>query len=148
MKKSILFVLTVLAFAACKKDNDPAPNDPATAVSGNYTIRSFLYIDGADTINLPTLPASSQGISVSGTLTAARSTSNFVNLLLTLKQTGATDSTLPIDSVEVRQTGNSYGLYLDDTSLGTADGSTINFNVAETDPQTNEPFIIRFEARK
>lgn len=146
MKKAILFVFAVLAFAACKKDNDPTPADPATAVSGNYTLSSFYSITEGDTLNFPTLPASYQGVAVSGTLSATKSTSNFVNMVLTLSATGSTIGTLPLDSVEVRQTGTTYDLYLGGTSLGTADGNTINFDVSDNDPQ--DPFIIRFKAQK
>ncbi|MFD2569917.1 hypothetical protein ACFSUS_04680 [Spirosoma soli] len=144
MKKGLLFVFAVLVFAACKKDNDPAPADLATAIAGNYALNSFFSVTEGDSINFPTLPTTIQGTTISGTISATKRTSNFVDLLLTVKELG----TLPLDSVEVRQSGNTYELYLYDLSLGTVEGNTMNFNVSDIDPDTNEPFIIRFQAKK
>lgn len=147
-KRHALLVLIPLAFAACKKNNDVAP-DPAATVSGTYTLTSFLYRESSDSINLPTLPYTAQGGTISGTVAVVKNkTPNFINMTLTLKATGQTDSTLPLDSVEVRSNGSTYGLYYGTTSLGTADGNNLNINVTEVDPQTKDVLKLAFTAKK
>ncbi|QKZ12569.1 hypothetical protein [Spirosoma sp. KUDC1026] len=69
-------------------------------------------------------------------------------MLVTLKATGSADVPFPLDSVEVRQNGSSYGLYLGTLSLGVADGTTVKFDVSQTDSQTGERFRLAFNAQR
>jgi hypothetical protein len=150
MKQILPFVFVVFVFAACSKNNDPTPSGPASVVSGNYNLSAFLLLDGADTVYLPQLPVTSQNVTVSGTLgfTPVRNSSNFVDMLITLKATGSTDAPLSLDSIEVRQSGNSYSFYLGTLQLGVSDGNTVNFDVSQTDPQTGERFRLAFNAQR
>ncbi|GAB3764186.1 hypothetical protein [Spirosoma pomorum] len=152
MKHLLLFVFAGLVLAACSKKDDPTPSGPASTVAGNYTLSAFLLLDGADTLYLPQLPTTNQtqNVTVSGTLgiTQVNNSTNFVDMLVTLKATGSSDATIPLDSVEVRQNGSSYDLYLRTLPLGTTDGKTVKFDVSQTDPQTGDRFRIAFNAQR
>ncbi|QDK80383.1 hypothetical protein EXU85_17945 [Spirosoma sp. KCTC 42546] len=149
MKKLILFLCILLAFSACKKgENDIAPKKPADAVAGTYTLTSFRYASGSDAINLPKMPYTQSGQTISGTVQLTSTSEETVSLTLTLKITGQQNSTIDIDNIEVRKTSEAYGLYLDGELVADADGNNIIFNVSETDAQTGESLELKFNATK
>ncbi|MVM30521.1 hypothetical protein GO755_10795 [Spirosoma sp. HMF4905] len=149
MKKLILFLCVTLAFSACKKgENDIAPENPADAVAGTYTLTSFYYAAGSDEIDLPKMPYSQSGQTISGTVKLAATSQDHITLTLILKVTGQTDSSIDIDNIQVKKTSEAYGLYLDGELVADADGDNIIFNVSETDAQTNEPIALKFNAKK
>lgn len=149
MKKILLFLFVTLAAGACIKGHkDIAPQNPADAVAGLYNLTSFRYVSGSDQINLPKMPYTQNGQTASGTVKLAAAASDQVTLTLTLKVTGQKDSSVDIDHVTVKKTSEAYGLYVDDQLVADADGRTIIFNLAETDPQTKEKLELKFTAGK
>lgn len=149
MKKLILFFCILLAFSACKKgENDIAPKKPADAVAGTYTLTSFRYASGSDAINLPKMPYTQSGQTISGTVKLTPTSEETISVTLTLKVTGQQNSTIDIDNIDVKKTSEAYGLYLDGELVADADGDNIIFNVSETDAQTGEVLELKFNATK
>lgn len=149
MKTLILFVLVTLSFSACKKgENDVNPQKPAEAVGGMYKLTSFYYASGADELDLPKLPYTQSGQTISGTVNLIPTSDDHLTLTLTLKATGENDSSIDIDNIDVQKTSEAYGLYLDGQLVADADGNTIIFNVSETDAQTGESVALKFNASK
>ncbi|GAB3319106.1 hypothetical protein GCM10027299_11340 [Larkinella ripae] len=149
MKTLVLFLFALLVFGACKKtENDPQPQNPADVVAGTYTLSSFRYESGSDQINLPTMPYTQNGQTISGTVKLSPNSEDNVTLTLTLKATGQQDATIDINQVEVRKTSEAYGLYVDGELVADADGDNIIFNLSETDPQTKESLALVFIAKK
>lgn len=149
MKKLLLFLLVSVAFGACKKsENDINPRKPAEAVEGIYKLTSFYYASGSDEIDLPRMPYTQSGQTISGTVRLAASSDDYVTLMLTLKVTGQKDSSIDIDNVEVQKTSEAYGLYVDGELVADADGDNIIFNLSETDAQSGESLALKFNASK
>lgn len=148
--KNLLFLLfALLTLGACKKSgNEPKPQKPAEAVAGTYTLTSFRYVSGDDEINLPRLPYTQNGQTVTGTVRLDPVSDDHVTLSLTLKITGQQDANIDIDQVEVQKTSEAYGLYVDGERVADADGDDLIFNISETDPQTNESLALSFVANK
>lgn len=150
MKKLLLFLFALTVFGACKKtENDVQPQSPAKAVAGTYTLTSFRYVSGSDEINLPKMPYTQSGQTISGTVKLSPgSDDDHVSFSLVLKVTGEQDSNIDIDQVEVRKTSEAYGLYVDGDLVADADGDNIIFSLSETDPQTKESLSLNFVAKK
>ncbi|GAB4025470.1 hypothetical protein [Spirosoma gilvum] len=149
MKTLILFVGFVLIFSACKKgDNDVNPRKPAEAVAGSYKLTSFYYAAGTDEIDLPKLPYSQGGQTISGTVRLTATDDDHVTMTLTLKATGQQDASIDIDNVEVQKSSEAYGLYVDGELVADADGGSIIFNLSETDAQSGESLALKFNASK
>ncbi|GAB2569098.1 carbohydrate-binding protein [Spirosoma areae] len=149
MKTLILFLLVLVSFTACKKgENDVNPQKAAEAVAGTYTLTSFRYASGSDVINLPKMPYTQGGQTVSGTVKLSPTSEENVTLTLTLKVTGEQDQSIDIDNVEVKKTSEAYGLYVDNQLVADVDGNNIIFNLNETDPQTKETLELKFTAKK
>ena len=148
MKKAILFLFVVLAFNACKKEDDVKPKDPAQAVAGKYNLTSFRYASGSDVINLPKMPYTQNGSTISGTVELKPNSTDEVTLTLTLNVTGQQPESIDIDQVEVKKTSEAYGLYVDNQLVADADGNNVIFNLSETDPNTGEKLELKFVANK
>lgn len=148
MKKIILLLLVTLAFGACKKvENDVEPQGVAEAVAGKYTLNSFRYAAGSDVINLPKMPYTQNGQTISGTVELRPTSDNDVRLTLTLNVTGQQPESIDIDQVEVKQRGKVYGLYVDGDLVADADGKSLIFNLSET-AQSGETLELKFVAAK
>ncbi|GAB3957620.1 hypothetical protein GCM10028805_50660 [Spirosoma harenae] len=149
MKKLLLFLLVSVAFSACKKgENDINPRKPAQAVEGSYKLTSFYYAAGSDEIDLPRMPYTQGGQTISGTVRLTSTSDDNVTLTLTLKVTGQKDSSIEIDNVEVQKSSEAYGLYVDGELVADADGNNIIFNLSETDVQSGETLALKFNASK
>ncbi|MGV3558852.1 hypothetical protein [Larkinella arboricola] len=156
MKKVLLFLFVLIAFAACKKDNnDPQPDEkpvatPAEKVAGTYKLSSFHFIEGANEVELPTLPLVEGGKTVaSGTAKMTKKSDGKVGLDLSLFIEGEGNVSLLEDQViEVREVGSNFGLYVDGQRIGDADGGFIIFNISEKDPDTGEELKLAFNAKK
>ncbi|WP_460943092.1 putative periplasmic lipoprotein [Spirosoma daeguense] len=149
MKKLILFLFVTLTFAACKKEEDKIePQNAAEVVAGSYQLTSFRYVGGTDEIDLPKLPITQSGTTVSGTVVLDPTSEDNVTLTLTLKATGQQDASIDISNVEVRKRGKVYGLYVDGQQVADADGDNIIFNLSETDARSGETLELKFNAKK
>ena len=148
MKKIILLLLITLAFGACKKvENDVEPESVADAVAGNYKMTSFWYAAGSDVINLPKMPYTQNGQTISGTVKLSPNNDDEVTLTLTLNVTGQQPESIDIDRVEVQKRGKVYGLFVDGEQVADADGQRIIFNLSET-AQSGEKLELKFGAEK
>ncbi|UYZ63493.1 hypothetical protein [Hymenobacter weizhouensis] len=151
MNKLLFFLFPLLlVLTGCPKDKekDPEPAKPAAAVAGTYTLSAFRYSDSDGTTNLPTLPTTINGRTVSGTvvLTQVSGQDAKVSLKLTLKITGQQDAVIDIDEIGVEGSGP-YTLKLDGQSVGSVDGNTCTFSVSETDQQ-GQHVELSFTGRK
>lgn len=126
MKNYLVFFVFLISFSACKKDEDVAPADPATAVSGTYTISRLQ--DDSGSYNLP---QTVNGQTISAILTANRNTASTVGLSITVRITGQADDVSELGEVEVRQAGSGYELYESNTKIGTADGTSLSIDVTD-----------------
>ncbi|MGM9511519.1 hypothetical protein ACS5NO_27530 [Larkinella sp. GY13] len=150
MKTLLLFLLVTLTFTACKKDdNEVAPAKPAEAVAGTYNLKSFYYVSGDDRINLPTLPYTQNGQTVSGTASLTpQTTDDQVTLRLTLKITGSDDQSIELKNLTVQQNGSGYDLTAGNQTIASSDGKKMNLAISETDPTTKETSELKFTAEK
>ncbi|MBO0952525.1 lipoprotein [Fibrella forsythiae] len=149
MKKMILFLVFVLTLTACKKETDIKPI-PALAdkFAGSYQLNSFRFTDGQTELDLPTLPVSGNGQSVSGTVTLVKVAGATLNLELVIKATGVQDYRERIENVEVKQVGSEYGLFSGTLRIADVDGAMLIFNVAQTDPTTSKTITMAFVAKR
>lgn len=148
MKKYLLFLLVTLTFGACKKgENDVEPQTAAQAVAGQYELTSFRYAAGSDVVNLPKMPYTQNGQTVTGTVELNPTSDQNVTLTLTLNVTGQKPQSIDIDQVDVKQNGKAYGLYVDNELVADADGENIIFNLEET-AQSGEKLELKFVAKK
>ncbi|MPR32578.1 hypothetical protein [Salmonirosea aquatica] len=148
MKKLLVFLFVATAFAACKKNDDVTPKNPADAVAGTYALTSFRFVQGTDDLNLPQLPFSQAGQTISGTLELSPTSTDEVTLTVTLKITGEAPESFDIDGVEVRKSSEAYSLYVEGELVADADGQNVIFSYSETDPQTQETTSLSFVAKK
>ncbi|GAB3700576.1 hypothetical protein GCM10027592_27660 [Spirosoma flavus] len=149
MKTILLFFVVALTFTACKKsETDIEPENAADVVAGNYKLSSFRYAAGTDEIDLPKLPLTQSGKTISGTVSLDATSEDNVTMTLTLKATGSQDASIDIDNVEVKKRGKVYGLYVDGEQVADADGDNIIFNLNEEDPSTGETLELKFTAAK
>ena len=151
MKKLLLFLLLTVAFTACKRGTDVAPQ-PTTSLadkfSGSYKLSSFRYTDSQTNLDLPTLPTTSNGKSVSGTVTLTKVSDTKVNMKLVLKTTGFDDYIQDFGDLEIKQEGSEYGLFSGTSRIADAEGTTVIFNYSETDQTTNETTAMAFVAKR
>ncbi len=130
MRKILWLCFILLAVAACKKDNDVTPSDPATAISGTYDMNRFQ--EGSIVYNLP---ATAGNVTVTGALEVTKATAaNTATLVIILRATGQSEDRSDPFDVEVRRSGNDYELYEGATKIGTANGTdlTLDFSDAGT----------------
>ena len=135
MKRLLIILIALLPMVACKKTTDVAPQKPAAAVAGNYTLSSFTLQQPSNQtdIHLDRLPISQNGSTASGTVVATQGTKEgFVNLKVTLK-IDAKQGTFDLTDIEVRQSSGAYGLYYDNERVGDATGTNIIFNLNDGD---------------
>ncbi|MBO0953059.1 membrane lipoprotein lipid attachment site-containing protein [Fibrella forsythiae] len=149
MKKMVLFLVFVLTLTACKKETDIKPT-PALAdkFAGSYQLNSFRFTGGGTELDLPTLPVSGNGQSVSGAVTLVKVAGAKLALELVIKATGANDYKLQLENLEVKQIGAEYGLFSNNQRIADVDGTALIFNVSETDPTTKETIAVAFVARR
>lgn len=142
MKTLLLLLFTVVSFTACKKNAATVDPQPATSLAdkfvGTYTLSSFRYTDTDSQVNvdLPTLPMTTNGKTVSGTVNLMKKTDTTVDVKFLMKGTGVNDFKLDIPDLEVRKVGSAYGLFSDDTRIADVEGTVIIFSLVETDKQT------------
>ena len=144
-KRYALLVLTALAFAACSKSNDPAP-DASAVIAGTYQL-TYLRQDSASIVDSISLPYKVNGTTViSGTLVATRIASATLtdSIAVTLLVNGISSSS-PLGRVTVQTNGTSYDLYDGANKIGTADGTSINI---DTDPQDNQIYRLVLKGKK
>ena len=153
MKKIVLFLLVLGAFAACKKENDPKPDkpvEPAAKVAGSYKLSSFHFINGADEVELEKLPVVEGGKTVaSGTAKITKKTDGKVTMDLTLFIEGEGNISVVEDlEFEVRESGKNFGLYAaGGDRIGDADGDFIIFNVSGK-TEAGDELMLAFNANK
>ncbi|RRB01182.1 hypothetical protein [Larkinella rosea] len=155
MKKLVIFLFVLGAFIACKKDNDPKPDEqesltePAAKVAGTYKLTSFHFINGANEVELEKLPVLESGKTVaSGTAKITRKSDGKAILDLSLFIEG--EGTLPIlekFEIEVQESGKVFGLYSDGERIGDADGGFIIFNVSGKSA-AGDDLLLAFNANK
>ena len=153
MNKLLLLLFAVLSFTACKKNAivDPQPTTSlADKFAGTYALSSFRYTDTDSQVNvdLPTLPMTNNGNTVSGTVSLVKKTDTTVDMRFLMKATGATDFKLDLPDLEVRKVGSEYGLFSDDTRIADVEGTIIIFNYSETDQQTKGKTEMAYIAKR
>lgn len=145
----VLFLVFVLTLTACKKETDVNPTATlADKFVGSYQLNSFRFTDGQTELDLPTLPVSSNGQSVSGTVRLVKAAGAKLSLELVIKATGVEDYKELIENVEVKQVGSEYGLFSGTLRIADVDGTMLIFNVAQTDPATNKTIAMAFVAKR
>lgn len=156
MKKVLLFLFVLVAFTACKKENnDPTPQPtepvatPAEKVAGTYKLSSFHFINGANEVELEKLPMLEGGKTVaSGTLKIAKKSNGVATMDLSLFIEGEGNlSVIENLEVEVKESGKVYGLYADGERIGDADGGFIIFNVSGKS-EAGDDLLLSFNANK
>lgn len=151
MKKLFLLLFVAMTFAACEKDADVNPK-PTAALSdkfvGSYKLSSLRYTDAQTNLDLPTLPLTNNGKTISGTVTLTKVTDTKATMNILLKTTGVDDYEQVIKELDVRQVGSEYGLFLGTARIADVDGSVIIFNYSETDPSTKETIAMAFVAKR
>ncbi len=147
MKKLLVFLFVVTAFASCKK-KDPEPKDPAKAVAGTHTLSSFTLLENNDGLDLPKLPLKSNGQTLSGTVEVTPREVGMVDMTITLNFTGEQPESFDLEDIEVREKSGGYGLYVDDDLVADADGQNIIFNYSERDAQTGVATVLKFVGKK
>ena len=135
MNRILIILLVLLSVVACKKTTDVAPQKPAAAVAGNYTLSSFTLKEPSSQtdIQVDRMPVTKDGTTMSGTVVATQATKEvFVNLKVTLK-VNTQQQSFDLTDIEVRQTSGAYGLYYSNERVGDATGSNIIFNLRDGD---------------
>ncbi|WP_460635445.1 hypothetical protein [Larkinella harenae] len=154
MNPIVFFLLVLVTFGACKKDNtNPGPNETADAasnVAGTYKLSSFHFIMGANEIELPTLPMMESGKTVaSGTVKITRKSADKASLNVSLYLEGEGNHSLVEGlDIEIKESGSNFGLYADGDRIGDADGDFIIFNVSGTDPDSGDELKLAFNGKK
>ncbi len=135
MQKLILFLVVLVAFAACKKDNDVAPADPAAAVAGTYVV-SRIALDGPGTAADvdEKYPETVNGITYASELIVNQTanTTDRISFVVKVKETGEDDyEFITAEDIEVRRNGSNYDLYFRTVKIGTATGSNVTLDTTE-----------------
>ncbi|GHB76269.1 hypothetical protein [Persicitalea jodogahamensis] len=147
MKKLIVLLFVVSAFTSCKT-KDPEPRTAAEAVSGTYDLTSFKFGSGADILDIPKMPFTQSGKTISGTIGLIRVADDTVDMKITLEFTGEQPESFDLDGLEVRKKSEGYGLYIDGELVADADGQNIIFDYSEIDADTGATIVLRFIAEK
>ena len=147
MKKLIVFLFVLTAFASCKK-KDPEPKDPAKEVAGTYQLSSSTFGPESDLLDLPRLPLKQNGVTISGTIDVTATATDLIDMRVTLKATGQQPESFDLEGLEVKPKSGGYGLYVDGDLVADATGKEIIFNYSEYDSQTKETTVLKFTAEK
>ncbi|MEZ0609948.1 hypothetical protein ACAW74_15635 [Fibrella sp. WM1] len=152
MKKLLLVFFALISFTACKKDKEitPKPTALADKFVGTYKLNSFRFIDTQSQINLdlPTLPLTKDGQTISGTVALVKKTDTTVDMNFKLKSSDTEDFAFDIADLEVRQVGSEYGLFVDGLRVADVEGSVVIFNFSETDPTTKARYEMAYVAKR
>ena len=151
MKTILMFLFIAVAFTACKKETDVTPKPTAALADkfvGSYKLSSFRYTDSQTNLDLPTLPLTNNGQTVSGTVKVTKLTDTTVKMYLLLKITGADDYSQDFDDLTIKQSGTEYGLFFGTARIADVEGTTVIFNYSETDPTTKETIAMAFVAKR
>lgn len=132
MKRLLYLSLFVALTTACSKNTTDVAPDAATTIVGTYEV-STLSQTGAGasmTYALP-LTTTSNGVTVtlSGQIGVVKKTESTVGMTLTLKTTGQPDNNQDIGTLEIKGTD----LYSGTTKVGTADGTNLSLDAANSD---------------
>jgi hypothetical protein len=142
-KRYALFVLIPLAFAACSKSNDAAP-DAGTQVAGTYQL-NYIRQDSVNVIDSLVLPYIVGSTTIaSGTIQVSRLTAATDSVGVSLQIQGQNSSS-GLGIVTVQANGNTYDLYDGSSKIGTADGTNISI---DTDPQDSQPYRLILRGKK
>lgn len=147
MKKLLILLVLLVSFSACKKEKDVEPETLSARVAGTYELKSFRYKDKDNNVNIDKMPATQNGRTASGTVVLRENGDDQVDMKLTLKVTGNDDASIDIDGMEVQEAGKALGLFIDGTRVADADGSSIIFNISETD-QSGQRVEFAFTAQR
>lgn len=135
MQKLTIFLFVLLAFTACKKDNDVAPADPAAAVAGTYVVSRIAVSGISPTDDFDSrYPQTSNGITYAGEVivTQVANSTDRVDFVVNSKVTGQTDNEfVSADGVEVRRNGSNYDLYIGTVKLGTVAGNNMTIDATD-----------------
>ncbi|KAB7732052.1 hypothetical protein F5984_07505 [Rudanella paleaurantiibacter] len=133
MKHLLLLLVGLLAFASCKKEDEPMPVASAR-VAGTYVVSRIAY-DAPGTVDDydVTLPRSVNGVSQSGTLVAQRfdNRDDAVTIVITIKTTGEQDRNLDLQDFDLAESGRTLNLNFNGATYGTTDGNTIKLDFTE-----------------
>lgn len=154
MKNLLLGLFILLAFTACKKNEDATPDAGAT-VAGSYQMTA-LGIDQGAGYNEIALPATTPPITGTGIITTTRTDANNINLsaivtlyqstsVLTLTYPPAPATTVP---VTLQKNGTSYDMMSNGSKLGTADGTNIAVDITVPASGTNPAGRVVFKGKK
>ncbi|GAB3784147.1 hypothetical protein GCM10028818_43270 [Spirosoma horti] len=131
-KRYALLIFVTLAFAACSKKSDVTPADPATVVSGTYTMTNLRYDSAGVSVYNITLPANA----ISGTIVARRDSATVIYTTYTIKQTGYSDYSDTFGQLKLQGTSAPYDIYYGLNKVGTTDGKTFTIDYSYTDQGT------------
>ncbi|GAA4449661.1 hypothetical protein GCM10023189_09100 [Nibrella saemangeumensis] len=148
MKRLLYLLFVPLSFTACKKDTEPEV-DAATRLAGTYQLSYALLDDKTNPKLESPLPVTLGGVTVaSGTLVVTRKNENAVDGNLVIKVQGSPDMNVTFQNVEVKKNAAMYDLYLGPTKIGSADGTNLDVDATQTNPQTNVATRLAFKAKK
>lgn len=151
MKNLLLGLFILLAFTACKKNEDATPDAGAT-VAGTYqmTLLGVTQPSPVGYIEIP-LPSTTPPFIGSGTLTAARTNESTIDLSAKITQTVSTSIITytynPI-SVTLQKNNNSYDMFNSGTKIGTADGANIAVDITVPASGTTPAGRVVFKGKK
>ncbi len=148
MKRLLLICWLPLTLTAClKKDDGPAP-DASTVIAGDYQLkRTASFINdqpGYDII----LPQIAGGNIRTGTVQVIRKTESTVSISVIPQVNGTAGTPTTFSKMTVKAVSSGYELYLNNKKNGTADGSSLIFEVSDTTPGTMEINRYLVEAKR
>lgn len=145
MKRRLYLLFAILLLADCSQDKNADPEPTPAAVAGRYTLTS-LQRNGTEVTNLPSLPSTQDGITVSGVveLTPVPGQNDRTQIALTLKAMGQDDIALPLDDIQLQRQDQGYELLTNGQVVGGVHGNTITGQ----NPQTNEILEFAFTGNK
>ncbi|MBO0952596.1 hypothetical protein [Fibrella forsythiae] len=131
----LAFMLGILMFTSCKKDNDTTPSpmaDLATRIAGQYTYSELSY-------GGKTRPADQTDMK--GSIVVTRKTATTVNMVLDfrIKSSGEEFLVLSADDVQVTETGGEVSFMYQGSKVGILKANKLTIN-GEDD--ANVPFGI------
>lgn len=132
MKKIVFTLWLPLTLLACSaKNNAPTP-DAATVIAGEYDLKrttSFYNNQPGYDITLPQVAGSNTR---TGVVSVVRNSETTVTISVLQKINGTAGTSTGFGKMTVKAGGSGYELYWKNRKNGTADGSSLAFEVSDT----------------
>ncbi|AQG78167.1 hypothetical protein [Spirosoma montaniterrae] len=161
MKALYIFVLSVLTFTACNRQNDAAVQpDRARRMAGTYQISLLTMQAGSQpSVSVP-MPLQYNGQPLlSGAITITRKSENRVDatVAMTVNKSAipanvdpalVQDQSYTSENLEIRDNGTGYDLFVDGDKIARFDDNTFTIQRVVANPQTGETYNVGLQAKK